>query len=47
MPVLGSMSSPPAAAMTTNASLPTVSSLQDPNLQVTGIIFLIKIEHAF
>lgn len=47
MPVLGSMSSSPVAAMTTNASLPTVSSLQDPNLQVTGIIFLIKIEHAF
>ncbi|XP_046636432.1 mucin-17-like isoform X4 [Daphnia pulicaria] len=38
MPVLGSMSSPPAAAMTTNASLPTVSSLQDPNLQVGRMI---------
>lgn len=39
MPVLGSMSSPPAAAMTTATSLTPVPSLQDSNLQVNYIIF--------
>ncbi|KAI9563042.1 hypothetical protein GHT06_010499 [Daphnia sinensis] len=38
MPVLGSMSTPPAAAITTASSLTPVPSLQDPNLQVTRMI---------
>ncbi|KZS10908.1 Uncharacterized protein APZ42_024539 [Daphnia magna] len=38
MPVLGSMSSAPAAAITTATSLTPVPALQDPNLQVTRMI---------
>ncbi|XP_059353017.1 mucin-5AC-like [Daphnia carinata] len=38
MPVLGSMSTPPPAAITTTSSLNPVPSLQDPNLQVTRMI---------
>lgn len=34
IPVLGSINSPPAGSITSNTSLPPISSLQDPNLQV-------------
>ncbi len=38
IPVMGSMNSPPAGAMTTSAALPPINSLQDPNAQVSQFL---------